>query len=399
MYIKYIFIQILYWALSCSTYAFANSYFTYKGFSTSYVGNVLAISSLISVIIQPLMAKLIEKNKKFTVKKFIIQSLFIIAVSSIVIFSVNNKLLILIFYVLLVISLLNAQTYLYTFIFEYINSGYNINFGFARGIGSISFAITSLFLGRVGDKIGFSFIPILAFVLSIILMALLLSFKDLENKIKASIKEEKNKKYEFIDFFKRNQNFTLVLIGIIFIMMTHSLINTFMLNITESMGKGSKEVGIGLMIAAMVELPVMYFIVYLNKKLGYVNLFRLFSISFVLKILITIISVLTNSISLFYIAQFTQSSAYAIYLPATVYYTNDVINEDERVKGQAYMGITSIIGGILGNFLGGIIIEKSSVIAMLYFTFFIGLIGMFIILIATKKMKLAVSDSNEAKEV
>ena len=230
-------------------------------------------------------------------------------------------------------------------------------------------------------------------------MALLLSFKDLENKIKESIKEEKNKKYEFIYFFKRNQNFTLVLIGIIFIMMTHSLINTFMLNITESMGKGSKEVGIGLMIAAMVELPVMYFIVYLNKKLGYVNLFRLFSISFVLKILITIISVLTNSISLFYIAQFTQSSAYAIYLPATVYYTNDVINEDERVKGQAYMGITSIIGGILGNFLGGIIIEKSSVIAMLHFTFFIGLIGMFIILIATKKMKLAVSDSNEAKGV
>ena len=80
-----------------------------------------------------------------------------------------------------------------------------------------------------------------------------------------------------------------------------------MLNITESMGKGSKEVGIGLMIAAMVELPVMYFIVYLNKKLGYVNLFRIFSISFVIKILITIISVLTNSISLFYIAQFTQS--------------------------------------------------------------------------------------------
>ena len=77
MYIKYIFIQIFYWALSCSTYAFANSYFTYKGFGISDVGNVLAISSLISVIIQPLMAKLIEKNENFTVKKFIIHSLFI----------------------------------------------------------------------------------------------------------------------------------------------------------------------------------------------------------------------------------------------------------------------------------------------------------------------------------
>ena len=82
MYIKYIFIQI----------------FTYKGFGISDVGNVLAISSLISVIIQPLMAKLIEKNKNFTVKKFIIHSLFIIAITSIVIFSINNKLLILIYY-------------------------------------------------------------------------------------------------------------------------------------------------------------------------------------------------------------------------------------------------------------------------------------------------------------
>ncbi|MGP1494813.1 MAG: MFS transporter [Streptobacillus sp.] len=393
MYIKYIFIQILYWALSCSTYAFANSYFTYKGFGISDVGNVLAISSLISVIIQPLMAKLIEKNENFTVKKFIIHSLFIIAITSIVIFSINNKLLILIFYVILVTSLLNAQTYLYTFIFEYINSGYKINFGFARGVGSVSFAMTSLFLGKVGDKIGFSFIPILAFVLSIILILLILSFNNLENKIKEYKKNDKNEKDSIIDFFKRNKHFSLVLVGIVFIMMTHSLINTFMLNITESLGKGSEEVGIGLMIAAMVELPVMYLIVYLNKKLGYVNLFKIFAISFVVKILITILSVLTNNIYLFYIAQFTQSSAYAIYLPATVYYTNDVINEDERVKGQAYMGITSIIGGILGNFLGGVIIEKSSVIAMLYFTFFIGLIGMIIILMAAKKMKLIVIDN------
>ena len=387
MYIKYIFIQIFYWALSCSTYAFANSYFTYKGFGISDVGNVLAISSLISVIIQPLMAKLIEKNENFTVKKFIIHSLFIIAITSIVIFSINNKLLILIFYVILVTSLLNAQTYLYTFIFEYINSGYKVNFGFARGVGSVSFAMTSLFLGKVGDKIGF------AFVLSIILILLILSFNNLENKIKEYKKNDKNEKDSIIDFFKRNKHFSLVLVGIVFIMMTHSLINTFMLNITESLGKGSEEVGIGLMIAAMVELPVMYLIVYLNKKLGYVNLFKIFAISFVVKILITILSVLTNNIYLFYIAQFTQSSAYAIYLPATVYYTNDVINEEERVKGQAYMGITSIIGGILGNFLGGVIIEKSSVIIMLYFTLLIGIIGMFIILMAAKKMKLIVIDN------
>ena len=73
--------------------------------------------------------------------------------------------------------------------------------------------------------------------------------------------------------------------------------------------------------------------------------------------------------------------------------TNDVINEDERVKGQAYMGITSIIGGILGNFLGGVIIEKSSVIIMLYFTLLIGIIGMIIILMAVKKMKLIVIDN------
>lgn len=62
MYIKYIFIQIFYWALSCSTYAFANSYLSAKGFSISDIGNVLAISSLISVVIQPLVARVIEEN-------------------------------------------------------------------------------------------------------------------------------------------------------------------------------------------------------------------------------------------------------------------------------------------------------------------------------------------------
>ena len=63
MYIKYIFIQIFYWALSCSTYAFANSYFTYKGFGISDVGNVLAISSLISVIMFSMFYAIVISSK------------------------------------------------------------------------------------------------------------------------------------------------------------------------------------------------------------------------------------------------------------------------------------------------------------------------------------------------
>lgn len=382
---KYIIMQCLFWLSYCGLYAFANSYLTERGFAPSYIGNILAISSLFSVFAQPFIAKLIENYKSITVRNSLMFSMFIIALSSFLISILTNKIMITIIYTILITSLLNAQTYMYTFIFEYINKGYDINFGLARGLGSISFALTSYFLGLIGSKIGFSFMPILAGIISIIVMLSIYTFDKLEDDRVIKVDEKINKSIYY--FFKKYRNFCYILIGLALVLMTHTLINNFALNILINMGKGSSEMGIGFMIAAGVELPVMYSMVYLNKKMGYIKLFRIFVITFIVKVIITLIAYISSNIYIFYLAQLTQITGYALYLPTTIYYANDVMEPEDRVKGQAYVGVSAMIGAIIGSITGGYIIEKYSVLFMLYYAIIIGIIGVIIVFINLKKDK------------
>ncbi|CAM3160862.1 MFS transporter [Streptobacillus felis] len=369
---KYTLMQVIYWAMFCSIYAFANSFLSSRGFSSTRIGFIIALSSFLSVLVQPFTAKLIDTFPKITVRKSLLTSMYIVVLNSFLISIIHNNLIVTIFFVILITGLLNAQTYMYTFIFQYINNGENVNFGIARGMGSAAFAIASLFYGNIGSKIGFEFIPLWAMSLSILVILVILSFKEVSNNSKSN---EVNVKDNFLMFFTKYRKFCLVLLGMVFIFFTHNILNTFMKNILESLGKGSKEVGIGFMIAAIVELPAMFYIIKLNEKFGYSKLLKVSAIAFLVKIFITFFAVLTHNIYLFYLAQITQFAGYAIYVPVAVYYTNDVMEEKDRVKGQAYMAVSGTIGSILGNLLGGRIIEAYSINILLLISLIVCFLG------------------------
>ncbi|NYV28304.1 MFS transporter [Streptobacillus felis] len=369
---KYTLMQVIYWAMFCSIYAFANSFLSSRGFSSTRIGFIIALSSFLSVLVQPFTAKLIDTFPKITVRKSLLTSMYIVVLNSFLISIIHNNLIVTIFFVILITGLLNAQTYMYTFIFQYINNGENVNFGIARGMGSAAFAIASLFYGNIGSKIGFEFIPLWAMSLSILVILVILSFKEVSDNSKSN---EVNVKDNFLMFFTKYRKFCLVLLGMVFIFFTHNILNTFMKNILESLGKGSKEVGIGFMIAAIVELPAMFYIIKLNEKFGYSKLLKVSAIAFLVKIFITFFAVLTHNIYLFYLAQITQFAGYAIYVPVAVYYTNDVMEEKDRVKGQAYMAVSGTIGSILGNLLGGRVIEAYSINILLLISLIVCFLG------------------------
>ncbi|WP_073508003.1 MFS transporter [Streptobacillus notomytis] len=375
---KYTIMQILYWAMFSSVYAFANSFLSSRGFNSTLIGTIMALSSFFSVLLQPLTAKLIEVYKAITVKNSLIASMMLVLINALLISYSSNKIMVSLFFVLLITGLLNAQTYMYTFIFQYINKGENINFGIARGMGSAAFAISSYFYGVIGSKIGFEFIPIWATILSLFVIFAIMSFKDIK---KETINSDLEIKTNLTEFFYKYKNFCYVLIGMIFIFFTHNALNTFMRNILENLGRGSQEVGIGFMIAAVVELPAMFYIVKLNRKFGYSKLLKISAIAFLTKIVITYVTVLTGNITLFYIAQVTQFAGYAIYVPVSVYYTNHIMEEKDRIKGQAYMAVSSTIGSILGNLLGGKIIEVYSLNYMLLASLIATIIGTVILMI------------------
>ena len=71
-----------------------------------------------------------------------------------------------------------------------------------------------------------------------------------------------------------------------------------------------------------------------------------------------------GNIALMTIAAVMQMGSFAIYIPASVYYVNEVMEERDKFKGQALMTGTNTLGGVIGSLLGGFLIDQAGVFVM-----------------------------------
>lgn len=71
-----------------------------------------------------------------------------------------------------------------------------------------------------------------------------------------------------------------------------------------------------------------------------------------------------GNIALMTIAAVMQMGSFAIYIPASVYYVNEVMEERDKFKGQALMTGTNTLGGVIGSLLGGFLIYQTGVSVM-----------------------------------
>ena len=70
---------------------------------------------------------------------------------------------------------------------------------------------------------------------------------------------------------------------------------------------------------------------------------------------------------------------------ASVYYVNAIMEEQDAIKGQAYISMTYTLGSVIGSLLGGALIDSSGVNAMLIFATISAAFGMLILLFATER--------------
>lgn len=379
---KYTLMQISYWILFCCVYIFANPYLSQSSFTVGQIGMIIGLSALISVFMQPLTAKILDTNKKITVNLIVILFTIAIILSISIIPFITNKLFIAFLFIIALIGINNLQTFIYTFIFEYINKGYNVNFGLARGIGSVAFSITATILGIIGNKYGYSFIPFASISLAFIFLVSTIYFDN--NIFKTHELTEDTSHTTFKEFYYHHKKYIYLLMGISLIFIGHNSIVIFFKNIIEGINASSSNIGLGITVASAVELPIMMLFSYINKKIKIEKLFILASLGFSVKLIITLIGLYTNSIVIIFVAQFTQMFAFALYMPTSVYYVNTIMPTKDKIKGQAYLGTAVTIGGILGNSLTGYMLEAFSLNISFTIITILSLIGTTIVCINIK---------------
>ena len=401
--LRFCLIQGLFWGSFGCVFAFSSVYLLAKGFTNSQVGYILSAGSAVSVIMQPVVGSFVDKSRKMLLRSIpVILSVIAIGICTALLFTGEGMLLRAICYGTLVAVLQILMPLLYSLGIHYMEKGVNINFGIGRGIGSTAYALVTTFLGVLVGKAGENTVIVSVIVIYLFMIAAVLTFRfgDTDGSAGSGSQKEggtvsatagksapgETGSTPLLTFFAENRRFTLVLLGCVLAFTSHNIITNYLFQIVSYHGYGSREMGYGLSITALSELPALFCLSFIMKKIRVSTLFRLsVAVMFVKNLFIY----LATGIVMLYTAMGFQMLGYGLFAGISVYYVNMTVTEKDRTKGQALMTATSAAGAVAGCLLGGVLLDVLDVKGMLLVSMVIARCGALTVYFSAEKTKAA----------
>lgn len=379
-------LQALFWSNFGTLYSFSTVFLLSKNFENKEIGLILACANILAVILQPTIGAWADRSQKISLRAIILAMSCTVVVFLLIVGIGHFSAIVLAFLYGIAIALaLTMQPLINAFIFTYINAGYDVNFGFSRGIGSLSFAALSFTVGMLINQYSPEFIPWVGILLTTLLVLVTLMFPKIniqadrlivENQSELSAPLLKN------GFLGKYGLFPVFLFSLIFLFTFHTIINTYLNQITTSLGAANGDFGTSLTIAALSELPAMLGFGYLLKKMKVTVLLKISGFFYALRGLLYLFA---TSVAMINATQLLQALSFAVLTPAAVYYVNHIMTENDRVKGQTFMVGATTVGSVAGSLLGGWLLDISSVRVMLLAGFLAALLGGVLMFVATRE--------------
>lgn len=388
---KYAALHGSYWMTYCSVFAFISVFLVSRGFTAGSIGVLMAWANIMAALLQPWVASVADRNGRMNLKELmlLVGTLSFIP-AGLLLVAPNIPIVTAILFMILMAAVNVLQPLINAVNGYYLKRGKAINFGVARGTGSFSYAVLSWLLGFLVTRIGPEVIPIAMVVLLLVMLAILTVFHmGHENKGQrkgrsegygacvAGIEQEDQETQEEQNdalpvngrkrsgnagFLKKYKMFFLLMAGIVLLFAFHNMVNTYLIQIMELFGGDSTDMGAAAALAAVCEIPVMLSFSRIVKKFRVNQLIRIAGAGFFLKALAVWIA---HSVYMVYMSQLLQACSFALLIPATVYYADQMMEERDRVKGQAFITAAITAGGVVGNLLGGKLIDAAGVPVML----------------------------------
>ncbi len=378
---RYAVINATYFMGFCGVHAYASIFMLERGFTNSRIGLLLALANVFSVVMQPIIAGLIDRPGKLTNQKAAsFCTAAVIVLSLALSFVEKEKAAIFIIFMLIYMIQMAYQPIIIAMNFEYAEKGCSINFGLARGLGSVGFAVYSPILGTLLEHHSVSVIHIGdALVLTVGLLFLLTFKLSDKSEVPALLDEEKAKgegtekraadheqeqaaHNNFFDFAKHYPAFMLFLLSTILVFFAHNMINDYLIQIIKPLGGTERHVGYATSMAAVIELPTMALFAGMVKKISCEKLLVVSTVFFTVKVAILF---LATGIAGVFASQFCQLAAYALFIPASAYYASMVMERADQVKGQAYVNCAITLSGTFSGLICGRILDVAGPKVML----------------------------------
>ena len=379
--LRYIIINATYFAVYSGIHAYASVFLLEKGFSNTLIGITLALANILSVIFQPFVAGLIDKQGKLTNRNVSMASTALLLAGSILLLVIKNGIAAIFFiFALIYMVQMVYQPIITAMYFEYEAAGCHIYYGLARGLGSAGFAVTSVFTGMAIGRFGVSILMILDIIFLSAALIVLFFFKkpSVNNPEPGTSEVAHNNLFSFI---KTYPDFMLFVLGAVCFFFAHNAINDYMIQIITPLGGTETQMGTAVFIAALLELPTMALIDKVMKKVSCRNLLLFAGAAFLVK---TLLMFLAPNMVLVYISQAMQMFAYAVFIPVSAYFVNQTMARFDQVKGQAYINCSITLGGVFSSLVCGRLLDIKGPHFMLIVSLVVTAAGLVIAFLALK---------------
>jgi len=385
-------IQGSYWMHFGVIISFASVFLLNKGYTNSEIGIMLALSSSLAVIIQPLLADVIDRSEKISLPKAIsrITIILIILTFSLYFFSTQSIFLSLAFVLLASLST-SLQPLINSVAFYFTKIGHPINFGITRSVGSVSYAVLVAILGFAVSRYNTNAIPTAGIIVLLILLASThhinnssRNYTEVYNNSMGLGKSVKSTNISLLEFSKRHKFFLVFSISILFVFFQNAVINNYLIQIINEIGGTSSQMGSLYSFMALLEIPGLFFFSKLRKRFTCQFMLKVSSVAFILKVLFTYMA---TSVSMVYFAFLFQLISFPIYLSSSVHLVDEIMDKGEVIKGQALVTGMMTLSGVFASLFGGFILDIKGPSTLLLLSIYLAIIGTVILFLVINKIE------------
>lgn len=368
--LEYSSIHGFYWMAYAGLSSFASVFLLSRGYSNTEIGIMFAVSNVLAVFFQPVLADIADRSKRFSLPAISAAANGVLMIFVVGMLLIQKKHLALtVIYVMALAGHTSLQPLFNSLCFRISKSGVKVNFGISRAIGSLAYSVLSLFLGTWAEDYGVMVLPLTAeLTLAMVMVSLaLVAFQlrklgtadsdapsDAGASADASASADDVESVNLIQFASRNKMFILFMSGALGLYFSNGVLNNFMLQIIQPLGGVSEDMGRIFSVMAVLEIPTMVCFELINRKISCQNLLRIAAVGYVLK---TSIIWLADSVTMVFLAHGFQIISFALFLPAIVKFIDLSMDEGEKVKGQALFTTVTTIAYVICSLTGGFILD------------------------------------------
>ena len=375
-----------YFSLNCVALSYVALYLGRFGLQDNTIGMIVSISAILGFILQGMTGRLIDTHPKWYWRNLLmVLGGFELIVCGLILaghLANVDVLIIECLYSIFIIITLGMAPLVNTSSFYYTSHGRPVNFGVARGVGSLVFAAVSYIIGIFSVQMGIIFIPICGVILSIlfilsviVLPGLGISHNSVEDDAKSSRGSVISK-----DFILRNKYFIIMAIGIVMVLILHNMVNSFLIRMVENVGGSSDALGLALAIAAVCELPVLFLYDSFVKKYKISTQILIF-VACLFFVIRGVFYLFATSLVFIYATQILQSVSFALLIASKTHYADEGVGEEDKATGQSIMSMTEASAMVLGTAIGGWAISLGGINMMYIIGIIFAVIGLIVVLV------------------